>query len=109
MKLTPIRCHDEETSIEMSPTMTFIQLYANGQVDIPNGDQYLLVISEELDGEGNWVPSRVETVRDNSALRQRLKEIRNTGDRFVIRASWGFQKYADELGLPLVWGEWGLL
>ena len=89
--------------------MTFIHVYAKGQVEIPNGDQYLLVISYQVDGNGDWIPDHVETVTNNSALRQRLKILLNTGDSFVIRASWGFQKYAEEFGLPLVWGEWGLL
>jgi len=89
--------------------MKYIQVFAEGRVEIPNGDPYLLVISEQVDDNGDWISSKVETLKDNSALRQRLREIQNTGDRFVIRASWGFAKYADELGLPLVWGEWGLI
>jgi hypothetical protein len=89
--------------------MTFIQLYAKGEVEIPEEYQYLMVVSDTLDSEGNWIPAHVQFFRVAPQVWMALNRVRQTGDKVVVRASASFSGLAKKMGLPVLYCEWGVL
>ena len=90
--------------------MKYIRIHEPGSgVEIPEGKRLLMVVAEELDGQGNWVPSRIQSFCSVTELVVGLKECLATGDGVVIRAPGGFNGVANTLGLRMLCGEWGVL
>jgi len=90
--------------------MTHIRIHVRGDgCEIPDGKWFLVVVSEDIDGDGNWIPFRMESLNRMTDLQHILKRYLDTGDKVVIRASGGFSTLATKLGLPLLVGEWGVV
>ncbi len=90
--------------------MTFIQLYHRlDACEIPDGSEYLMLISHEVDANGNWIPVRVDAVKNKHELRAVLRDLCLSGDRFVIRCSSNLCGVVEKLGIPMLSSEWGVL
>lgn len=90
--------------------MTFLHVYhAVDGCEIPEGHDYLTVLSHEVDAFGNWVPSRIEPVKNNHDLRVVLRSLYQSGDRFVIRCSRNLWGIPAKMGIPMLDSEWGVL
>jgi len=68
-----------------------------------------MVVAEQVDCNGNWIPSQFHSLATTAELVTELKKYLDTGEPVVIHAPAGFHNLATELGLPLLRGEWGLL
>lgn len=91
---------------------THVKLYRRGEscVVIPDDTaEFLMVIAQELDADGEWFPSRVLTAHDYSQLKASLREIIAATDGVVVQAAGWFGPLALELGLGHLTSEWGKL
>jgi hypothetical protein len=90
--------------------MTFIQVYhAVDGCEIPEGHDYLMVVSYEVDANGNWIPSRIEPVTNSQELRGIIRKLFQSGDKFVIRCSRNLWGIPAKMGIPMLHCEWGVL
>ena len=90
--------------------MKYIHIHEPGHgIEIPSGKRLLMVVAENIDADGNWVPSRTESFFTVTELVASLKRYLANGEGVVIRAPSGFSGVAKTLGLPMIYGEWGVL
>ena len=90
--------------------MTHIKLYRRGEgCEMPDGSEYLMVLARQVDTDGNWLSTEVQSFQSICQLREALREIVATRDGIVIRGSSQFWQLAQELGLPVLTAEWGKL
>jgi len=78
--------------------MNFIRLYRQGECEVPDGDDYVMVTATEIDTAGNWVMSSVRSFQTWEQLRDALRTLVVSGDDVVIRGSSYFDRLAAELG-----------
>ena len=89
--------------------MTFIRLYQRDEgCEIPEGYQYLMVVSEAVDSNGNWIPARVQHFRVIPQVWMALNRIQQNDDEIVVQASANFSGLAMKMGLRMVFAEWRL-
>jgi len=82
--------------------MTFITLYHEVDgCEIPKGYEYLMVVSHEVDANGNWIPSRVEPVKNNQELQTFFRNLMQSGEKFVIRVSCNLRGIPARLGISV--------
>jgi hypothetical protein len=74
---------------------------------MPNGAEYLMAVSTQLDATGDWIPSRIRTAANYYELQKSLREIVGTDGAIVIHGSGKFMRLAQELGMPMLTAEWG--
>ena len=90
--------------------MTFIRLYQQSDgCEMPAGHRFLIVISEQMDEQGNWVPARTASFTGITQLHRALKALVDAGDKVVIRASTSFCGIPERMGFSPLFGEWGVL
>ena len=90
--------------------MTHIKLFKSGKgCQVPANGDYLMVTSHEVDNQGNWVPSKVQSFRTFRQLKTGIRGIAADGESIVIQASDHFRKLASDLGLLHLTSEWGNL
>jgi hypothetical protein len=90
--------------------MSFVHLYAKGEgCEIPKGSQFLMVVSQQVDPQGNWIPDHVLAFTSISQVRLAIRKFLRTESQVVIRASAAFSGIAKAMGLRLLSSEWGSL
>ena len=89
--------------------ITHLKLFKRGECSIPEGHEYLMVVSHDLGADGNWDPIRVESFQTINELKNAIRAILAVGDGLAIRASGQFEWLALELKLPLLSAEWSNL
>jgi hypothetical protein len=62
-----------------------------------HGDTYWLAVSEELDSDGNWLPTMAREVSTADELQTELKNIAATGDRTIVRLPSELEDLVDAL------------
>jgi hypothetical protein len=89
---------------------TYVKLHRRDEhCEIADGHDYLMVISHQMDGSGDWLPSEVQSVRSIRELKEVLREIVASSDSVVVKASEWFEHAASGLGLRHLTTEWGRL
>jgi hypothetical protein len=92
------------------PSMIFIRLYHRlDGCEISDGNEYLMVASNEVDANGDWIPTRIEPVKNNDELRNVFRKLIQSGDKFVVRCSRNLWGLPAKLGIPMLSCEWGVL
>ena len=90
--------------------MTHVKLCQRRQgCGLPEGEEYLIVISHEVDCYGIWLPSHTKSFQTFSPLKEALRGIAANGGGMVLQASGEFDPSALELGLRRLTSEWGNL
>jgi hypothetical protein len=89
--------------------MTFVRLFnAVDRSEIPNGNAYVMVSCEQVDADGNWIPSRIELV-SSEQLRANLQNLCQSGDKFVIHCARNLWGILAEMGISMLSCEWVVL
>ena len=86
--------------------MNYIKLFTKGECKVPRGNNYLMVISLDIDPTGDWLPNKTESFLTMEELKTALFKILASGEQIAIRGSTHFDKLANELGLTPHITEW---
>ena len=102
---------DSPPPIEVAHSpFTHVKVFRRGEhCGIPDGCDYLMVISHQMDGNGDWLPSEVRAVQSVRELKEVLRQIVATTDSVVIKAAVWCEHIAAGLGLRHLTTEWGRL
>lgn len=76
---------------------------------MPNNAEYLLVVANEVDTSGNWLPHHTLSIADQKELVFTLRQIANTTGTVFIEASDRFAEVALKMNFPLISGQWRLV
>ena len=91
-------------------SLTHVKLYRRGEgCEMPDDAQFLIVVSQGFDANGELLPVHVQTAQTFPQLKEQLREIAANTGSFVIKASGHFERLALELGLRHLTSEWGKL
>jgi len=89
---------------------THVKVFRRGEhCEIPDGCDYLMVVSHQWNDNGDWLPSEVRAVQSVRELKEVLRQIVATSDSVVVKASGWFEHIASGLGLHHLTTEWGRL
>lgn len=88
----------------------FIKIFRRGEhCEIPDECGYLMVISHQMDGNGDWLTADVKAVQSIRELKEALRQMVASSGGVVIKASPWFEHMASSLGLRQLNSEWGRL
>lgn len=91
-------------------TMPRLKLYRRGErCQVPEGSEYIMVVSEGFDEEGNWIPTEAQTFKTMSQMKDTVRQIAAKASGIVVQASPQFAELAKELKLATLTVEWGCL
>jgi hypothetical protein len=88
----------------------YVKIFRRGEhTEIPEGNDYLVVVSHQWSDNGDWLPSEVRAVQSVRDLKEVLRQIVATTDSVVIKAAAWCEHIAAGLGLRHLTTEWGRL
>lgn len=87
--------------------MKFISIHIDGdRCEIPKGHTFLMVVSEEVDSQGNWIPSYAKPLKRAEDVYGEIQRMKKSCDGIVIRTSASFNGMAKKMELRLRYAEW---
>ena len=89
-------------------TMPRLKLYRRGErCQVPEGNEYIMVVSDGFDEEGNWIPTEALAFQTMLQMKDTVRQIVAKSNGVVVQASPQFAEMAQELGLATMTVEWG--
>ena len=91
-----------------SGSITKLKIFRRGEscVSMSSGAEFLVVVSQDFDANGEWLPSYSKTANSYADLKHAVLEIVAKGDGIVMQASNQFENLAHEIGLKHTNSEW---
>lgn len=87
--------------------MKFISIHIDGEgCEIPQRHTFLMIVSEEVDSQGNWIPRYAKPLKRAEDVYEEIQRMKSSCDRIVIRTSASFRGMAQKMGLKLRHAEW---